>query len=69
VTSTGEEETKFEIEDTLVSLYGLLSVVGRSIVIHELEDDEGLGGWPDSKINGHSGARLACGVIGWTTNE
>ncbi|KAJ5271119.1 hypothetical protein N7497_008107 [Penicillium chrysogenum] len=35
----------------------------RSIVIHRDEDDLGRGNNPDSKINGNSGPRLACGVI------
>jgi Cu-Zn family superoxide dismutase len=38
--------------------------VGRSIIIHEDEDDLGLGNKEDSKTTGHSGARIACSVIG-----
>ncbi|CAG7948766.1 unnamed protein product [Penicillium nalgiovense] len=34
----------------------------RSIVIHRDEDDLGRGNSPDSKINGNSGPRLACGM-------
>ncbi|KAI0228332.1 Superoxide dismutase [Cu-Zn] [Lamellibrachia satsuma] len=51
------------IHDHLVSLEGNYSVVGRAIVIHVGEDDLGKGGFPDSKMSGHAGARIGCCVI------
>lgn len=39
-------------------------ILGRSIIIHEDEDDCGMGNFDDSKTTGHSGARIACSVIG-----
>ena len=39
-------------------------ILGRSIIIHEDEDDLGLGIFEDSKQTGHSGARIACSLIG-----
>ncbi|KAA8642606.1 hypothetical protein EYZ11_011578 [Aspergillus tanneri] len=51
------------ITDHVAKLQGPLSILGRSIVIHEGEDDLGRGNNPNSKINGNSGPRLACGVI------
>jgi Cu-Zn family superoxide dismutase len=39
-------------------------ILGRSIIIHEDTDDLGEGGHEDSKTTGHSGARIACSVIG-----
>jgi len=39
-------------------------ILGRSIIIHEDEDDLGLGEFEDSKTTGHSGSRIACSVIG-----
>ena len=54
------------IVDSLVSLTGEYSVIGRAVVVHADEDDLGRGGFPDSKTTGHAGARLACGVIGIT---
>jgi Cu-Zn family superoxide dismutase len=33
-------------------------------VVHSQVDDLGRGNFPDSKTNGHSGSRVACGVIG-----
>lgn len=50
-----------------IMLMGMYSVVGRSCVLHEGEDDLGLGSHSDSKTTGHSGARIACGVIGFTS--
>ncbi|XP_031848452.2 copper chaperone for superoxide dismutase isoform X1 [Nomia melanderi] len=46
--------------DTLVNIH---DIVGRSLVITENPDDLGKGNAPDSKINGNSGNRLACGII------
>jgi Cu-Zn family superoxide dismutase len=37
---------------------------GRSIIVHADEDDLGYGDHDDSKITGHSGARLACAILG-----
>jgi len=41
-----------------------VSILGRAIVVHELEDDLGKGNQTDSKTTGHAGGRLACGVVG-----
>jgi Cu-Zn family superoxide dismutase len=40
------------------------NILGRSIIIHEDEDDLGLGEFEDSKTTGHSGERIACSIIG-----
>ena len=45
-------------------LSGKFSVIGRTIVLHKLEDDLGLGNNSESKLTGNSGSRIACGVIG-----
>jgi Cu/Zn superoxide dismutase len=37
---------------------------GRSIIVHEDEDDLGKGGHEDSKVTGHSGARIGCAIFG-----
>ena len=39
---------------------------GRSIIVHEDEDDLGKGGFEDSKVTGHSGKRMACAIFGRT---
>jgi Cu-Zn family superoxide dismutase len=59
---------EFKIKDKLVKLSGIYSVIGRSIVIHEDEDDLGLGGHDDSHTTGHAGSRIGCGVIGLRRN-
>ncbi|KAN0055251.1 hypothetical protein ACTA71_008354 [Dictyostelium dimigraforme] len=51
------------IRDTVMSLFGEFSVVGRTLVIHADRDDYGRGSFPDSKTTGHSGKRVACGII------
>jgi len=37
---------------------------GRSIIVHEDEDDLGEGSFEDSHITGHSGARIGCAIFG-----
>lgn len=56
--------SKIAISDTLASLTGTYSIIGRAIVIHEKADDLGRGTSDVSKTTGDAGSRLACGVIG-----
>jgi Cu-Zn family superoxide dismutase len=42
----------------------LEELYGRSVIVHEDEDDYGRGPHDDSKATGHSGKRIACAVIG-----
>ena len=37
---------------------------GRSLIVHADEDDLGQGPHEDSKITGHSGARIGCAIFG-----
>uniref|UniRef100_A0A8B9VM28 Superoxide dismutase [Cu-Zn] n=1 Tax=Anas zonorhyncha TaxID=75864 RepID=A0A8B9VM28_9AVES len=46
------------------TLFGPYSILGRSVVIHEQEDDMGKGNNKASLENGNAGKRLACCVIG-----
>ncbi|XP_056327844.1 extracellular superoxide dismutase [Cu-Zn] [Danio aesculapii] len=50
--------------DSPATLFGKLSILGRSVVIHEGKDDLGRGGNVGSLLNGNAGGRLACCVIG-----
>lgn len=56
----------YELVDEKLTLFGINSIIGRSLVLHHDEDDLGLGNSPDSKTTGNSGSRIACGVIGLT---
>ncbi|KAL8153816.1 hypothetical protein V2J09_011576 [Rumex salicifolius] len=49
------------IVDSQIPLTGPNSVVGRALVVHELEDDLGKGGHELSLTTGNAGGRLACG--------
>lgn len=55
----------FKFIDRLVKLSGDYSVIGRSIIVHEDEDDLGLGNFQDSLTTGHAGKRVVCGIIGY----
>lgn len=60
--------TNVVFEDKLVQLIGERSIIGRSFVIHEKEDDNGSGGDLESTKTGNAGARIGCGTIR-TRNE
>jgi len=55
--------------DYLNALNNEYSVLGRTIVIHEKEDDEGKSGVDDSLTTGNAGARLGCCVIGSASED
>ncbi|XDV29805.1 hypothetical protein PO909_032843 [Leuciscus waleckii] len=48
-------------------LFGPYSILGRSVVVHEKEDDLGMGSDEESKLSGNAGEIIALGVIGITT--
>jgi len=60
---------EIKIVDAQVSLIGVNSVIGRSVIIHEKIDDLGKGGHELSATTGNAGGRLACGVIGIAANK
>ncbi|XP_058830097.1 uncharacterized protein LOC131689194 [Topomyia yanbarensis] len=55
---------KTSFSDTVVSLYGSRSVLGRAFVVHAGVDDFGKTNHPDSLKTGNAGGRVVCGVIG-----
>ena len=64
VTADAAGAVVVDLVDSMISLRGPHSIIGRSVVIHADEDDLGRGGQSDSLTTGHAGARVGCGVIG-----
>lgn len=50
--------------DSIISLSGINSIVGRAILVHGKADDVGRGMDAESKKTGNAGPRVACGVVG-----
>ncbi|KAF6171511.1 hypothetical protein GIB67_018035 [Kingdonia uniflora] len=51
------------IVDNQIPLSGSNAVIGRALVVHELQDDLGKGGHELSLSTGNAGGRLACGTL------
>jgi len=64
IQSDASGAANFVLTDKLISLNGLTSVVGRSVVVHAGTDDLGRGNNDESLKTGNAGGRAACGVIG-----
>ncbi|KAF9274910.1 Superoxide dismutase [Cu-Zn] [Mortierella alpina] len=66
VTAGADGKATLDTTDAQLKLIGPHSIIGRTVVVHEGEDDLGLGGHELSPSTGNAGGRLACGVIGVT---
>lgn len=71
ITANADGVALVDLSDVQIPLDGPNSILGRAVVVHELEDDLGTGDHSEpgtqgktSKTTGNAGARLACGVIG-----
>jgi len=64
VVASEDGTIKASLSDSIIALTGANSILGRTIVVHEGEDDLGKGGHKDSLTTGNAGGRVACGVIG-----
>lgn len=62
-----EGVANIDFTDHLIKLNGTNSIIGRSLVIHEDEDDLGLGGNAESLKTGNAGTRIAYAIIGLDT--
>ncbi|KAH9246995.1 hypothetical protein BASA81_015426 [Batrachochytrium salamandrivorans] len=54
---------RVDLVDANIPLFGPGTIVGRSLVVHDGEDDLGRGGHPDSLKTGNAGGRAACAVV------
>jgi Cu-Zn family superoxide dismutase len=60
----------YRMTDSMIKLRGTkANIVGRGLIIHEGEDDCGLGGDTESLKTGNAGKRIACAVIGWANPD
>lgn len=61
---------KYKMVDDVIKLRGSkANIIGRGLIIHADEDDCGKGGNDKSLMNGNSGKRLACTIIGYSKNN
>lgn len=55
---------KQTIYSKILRNHGKFNIIGRSVVIHDKEDDLGKGNNKESLKTGNAGSRIACGIIG-----
>ena len=63
IQSDASGKVDLELTDSIASLFGSNAIDGLGIVLHEQQDDLGLGSAPTSKKNGNAGNKMACGNI------
>jgi superoxide dismutase, Cu-Zn family len=66
IASSSAGISQVHVYDQLASLddeNGSHNIIGKSLVVHQKEDDLGRGSNPESKVNGNVGPALACCII------
>lgn len=63
IQSDASGKVDLELTDSVASLFGSNAIDGLGLVLHEQQDDLGLGSAPTSKKNGNAGNKMACGNI------
>jgi len=67
IETNGKGEAKYVFYDNVIKLRGTkCNIIGRGLIIHEGEDDCGVGGNAESLKTGNAGKRIACAVIGYS---
>ena len=67
IITNSKGEAKYSFYDDIIKLRGTkCNIIGRGLIIHEDEDDCGMGGNPESLKTGNAGKRIACAVIGYS---
>ena len=60
----------YRFEDSMIKLRGAkANILGRGLIIHADTDDCGMGGDEASLANGNAGKRIACAIIGYSSNN
>lgn len=57
------------VDDVIKLRWSKANIIGRGLIIHEDEDDCGMGNSDVSSFTGNSGKRIACAVIGYSKNN
>lgn len=60
----------YQMHDSKIALRGAkCNIIGRGLIIHQDEDDCGLGANAESLVTGNAGKRIACAVIGYSSKK